>query len=161
MRTPGSAAELEARRRIAGRLLLEGNSIADVARTLDVSYRSVRRWKLAIDRGGIEALAAKPHPGRPPRLSHKQRKKLERLLLKGPLKLGFSTDLWTCTRVAELIEREFEVSYHKDHVWRVLNQLGWTCQKPEPRPREQDPEQVQRWREQEWPRIKKGPSRQS
>ncbi len=161
MRTPGSAAELEVRRRLAGKLLLEGNSVVDVARTLDVSYRSVKRWKGAIERGGIEALAAKPHPGRPPRLSQKEKEKLKKLLLKGPLKLGFATDLWTCARVAELIKREFGVKYHKDHVWRVLNQLGWTCQKAEQRPREQDPKEVRRWQERGWPRIKKGPPRKS
>ena len=161
MRPKGSAAELEVRRRIAGDLLLEGRSVADVARIVRASWTSVKRWKTAIERDGREALAAKPHPGRPSRLSNEQKEELKQLLLAGPLESGFSTDLWTCSRVAELIEREFGVKYHEDHVWRILRQLGMSCQKPERQPREQDPELVDRWPKRDWPRIKRGASRTS
>jgi transposase len=59
--------------------------------------------------------------------------------------------------VAALIEREFGVSYHVDHVWKVLRRLGWSCQKPERRARERDEAAIRRWRESDWPRIKKEP----
>ena len=63
--------------------------------------------------------------------------------------------LWTCPRVAALIERHFGVSYHPAWVWQILRDLGWSCQKPEHRPRERDEEQIANWRAVEWPRIKK------
>jgi transposase len=69
MRPKGSAKELEVRRRLAGRLILEGKGIRKVARLVGASPSSVQRWKEAIKRGGMEALKAKPHPGRKPRLS--------------------------------------------------------------------------------------------
>jgi len=157
MRPKGSAAELEVRRRIAGRLLSKGNGINAVARMVGASPSSVQRWKEAIDKGGMEALKAKPHPGRAARLSDRQKERLKAILLAGPGAAGYPTDLWTCPRVAQVIERRFGVRYDPSHVWRILRSLGWSCQKPERRARERDEKAIERWRKGDWPRIKKGP----
>ncbi|MFN3421683.1 MAG: winged helix-turn-helix domain-containing protein, partial [Armatimonadota bacterium] len=77
-----------------------------------------------------QALRAKPHPGRPPRLTKPQRERLVQILLDGPRAAGFATDLWTLARVAQVIEREFGVRYHPGHVWYILRDLGWSPQKP-------------------------------
>ena len=158
MRLKGSAAELETRRRLAGRLLLEGRKIGEVAQILAASESSVRRWRRVVEKGGLEALKAKPHPGRKPRLNEKQKQRLVKVLLAGPRKAGYRTDLWTCPRVAEVIAKTFGVKYHPAHVWKILRSLGWTPQKPEQRARERNETDIRRWRRQEWPRIKKGRS---
>jgi transposase len=158
MRPKGSAAELETRRRLAGRLLLEGRKIGEVAQIVAASKSSVRRWRQAVQKGGLEALKAKPHPGPKPRLNEKQKQRLVKVLLAGPCKAGYRTDLWTCGRVAEVIAKTFGVKYHPAHVWKILRSLGWTPQKPEQRARERNEADIRRWRRQEWPRIKKGRS---
>ena len=56
MRPKGSAAELETRRRLAGRLLLEGRKIGEVAQIVAASVSSVRRWRQAVKKGGLDAL---------------------------------------------------------------------------------------------------------
>ena len=96
-------------------------------------------------------------PGRPLKLAATQRKKLVRLLLKGPLAQGYRTNLWTTARIAALIESEFGVSYHPDHIGRLMHDLGWTPQKPERRALERNEEEIERWKQKEWPRIKKTP----
>ena len=159
MRTRGSAKELEAKRRIAGSLLLEGKSRAEVARIVGASWTSVNRWHKAIQRGGIDALAGKAHPGRPPLLSRSKQKRVLKILERGARKSGFPNDLWTCPRVAQVIERRFGVKYDESHVWRLLRKWGWSCQKPQHRAREQDRAAVEHWRKREWPRLKKGDSR--
>jgi transposase len=159
MRTHGSALELEARRRIAGRLLLEGRTVTEVARLVGASWSAVKRWKVAAEKSGLEGLSAKPHPGKPPRLSTKQRAKLVAVLKRGPLAAGYETNLWTCPRVAEVIHRHFGVSYHAAHVWKILRGLGWSPQKPQRRARERDEQAIERWRKQQWPRLKKVPRR--
>ncbi len=106
----------------------------------------------------MEALKAKPHPGRKPRLNEKQKQRLVKTLLAGPCKAGYRTDLWTCPRVAEVIAKKFGVKYHPAHVWKILRSLGWTPQKPEQRARERNEADIRRWRRQEWPRIKRGRS---
>lgn len=161
MRPKGSAKELEVRRRIAAKLLQQGKGICDVAGLVGASPSSVHRWKEALKRGGEDALKAKPHPGRPSRLSSRQKKRLQKILLKGPLAAGFSTDLWTCRRLAEVIERVFGVKYHPDHVWHILRLMSFSCQKPERRARERDEVAIAKWRRYRWPYIKKGSKRRS
>ena len=104
----------------------------------------------------MEALKARPHPGRKPRLNAKQKRQLIDILLAGPLKAGYQNDLWTYRRVAEVVAKKFHVEYHPDHIGKLLHDLGWTCQIPEQRAREADDAAMARWRKQDWPRIKKG-----
>lgn len=157
MRPQGSAAELEVRRRLAGRLLKAGKGIRQVARLVGAAPSSVKRWQEALQHDGMVGLKAKPHPGRRCRLSPRQKQRLESLLRRGPRAAGYATELWTCPRVAEVIRRTFDVAYHPDHVWRLLRSLGWSCQKPERRARERDERALQHWRQHQWPRIKKRP----
>ena len=155
-RTLGSKREQEARRLAAGRLLLEGKKNVDVVRALNVSPSSVRRWKKIVQRDGLEGLPTKPVAGRPPKLSKQQKKTLVRILLKGARAAGFASDLWTGKRVAQVIRRKFKVDYHPHHVLKILRQLDLTPQKPQRRARQQNPDALERWRNVEWPRIKKG-----
>jgi transposase len=155
MRPKGSAKELETRRLLAAKLLQEGKGVRKVGRLVGAAPSSVSRWKQELDEGGLEALKAKPHPGRPARVSTEQKKQLEQVLLKGPLAAGFATDLWTLARVARVIEREFGVRYHPGHVWYILRDMGWSCQKPERRARERDEAAIEQWRTEDWPEVKK------
>ena len=138
-------------------MLQQGKGVREVARLVKASPSSVSRWKKELEKGGEEALAAKKHQGRPPRLKERQKKELEQILLKGAEAAGYATDLWTLARVAEIIEREFGVQYHPGHVWYILRDMGWTCQKPERRARERDEAAIAQWRKEKWPSIKKGP----
>jgi len=161
MRPKGSAAQLEQpaqleqRRRLAVSLLDEGMKPAKVAKRVGTSRASVTRWRQAYEDRGQEALKAKPHPGKPKRLTARQRQRLAKLLLQGARKHGYSTDLWTLARVAEVIAGVFGVEYHPGHVWYILRSMGWSCQKPERRARERDEQAIARWRREDWPRIKK------
>jgi transposase len=159
MRPKGSAAELEQRRRQAISLLEQGLKAIQVAKAIGTSPASITRWRQAYERQGQAALSAKPHPGRRPKLTARQRERLGKLLLKGPAKHGYSTELWTLARVAEVIAVTFGVQYDPSQVWRILRAMDWTCQKPERRARERDEEAIARWRREDWPRIKKRPKK--
>ena len=163
MRPPGTAESLEARRRRAVQLLSEGWLVKDVAQAVGASRQSVSTWKRLAGKQGAraKALAAKPQHVPQCRLSKAECTKLVRLLRAGPRKSGYNADLWTTARIAELVEREFDVAYHPAHLGRLLHWLGFSCQKPQRRSKEQDSDAVQAWREKEWPRIKKGGLRQS
>jgi len=144
---------------MAGELLLEGKGLREVARLVKAAPSSVSRWKQALEEGGLEALRAKPHPGRTARLTSEPKQGLEEVLLRGAQAADYSTDLWTLSRVAEVIERRFGVTYHPGHVWHILRDIGWSCQKPERRARERDEEAIAQWRKEERPRVKKKPKR--
>src|SRR5882757_598631 len=152
MRPKGTAAELERRRRRAVELVEQGDSPTVVARILGVTPSSLHRWRrLAQQPHGLEA---KPLPGPTPGLSDYHLHKLERFLLQGAHKHGWPNQLWTADRVAQLIRRRFGLTYHPEHVRKILkHRLDWTSQKPQLRAREQNDKEVERWRGDEFPRI--------
>lgn len=157
MRTHGSARQLEQRRLEAVALLDKGLSPEEVVSRLGVSRRSVDRWRQAVREQGKEALAAVPHPGRASFLTDRQQEDLIERLIAGALSQGFETDLWTCPRVQALIERRYKVTYHVDHLPRLLRRLGFTPQKPQRRALERDEEAIATWVRKDWRRIKKRP----
>ena len=75
--------------------------------------------------------------------------------MKAQERRAYHTDLWTCPRVADLIRARFGVSYHPDHIGRLLRSLGFSPQKPQRRAVERDEEEIRRWEAEDWPRIKK------
>jgi transposase len=155
MSTTTTTADKIVRRRVAVEFLGKGMTTADVALVLGVSLSSVKRWKRAYRLGGAAALEPQPRSGPPTKLTPAQRERLRRLLLDGPRTVGFATELWTCARVAELVRREFGVSYHPDHLGRILQDLGFSPQKPQRRAAERNETAIERRRTDDWPRIKK------
>lgn len=152
---------LERRRFEAIRLLQQGVKQAEVARRLQVAYSSVKRWVHEWRTQGESGLEQAGRAGRRPQLGPEQRRRLVQLLLAGPQRLGYETPLWTCPRVADLIEREFGIRFHPGHVWKVLVSLGWSPQRPQVRARERNPEEIRIWKEQTWPALKKRPRRKA
>jgi transposase len=157
MRPKGNAKELERRRRMAVDLLQKGRTTKQVAEFLGCDRRSVRRWRAAYDKNNNHGLDPIPPPGRPSRLTARQKKALVGRLLKGAKTNGFSTDLWTCQRIAQLIESRYGIRYHVCSMPRFLAALGFSCQKPQKRAVERDEQAIARWIARDWPRIKKTP----
>jgi transposase len=102
MRSKESAAELEARRRLAVQRVTEGWTQKEVAAFLGTSERAVGMWVAAHHRTGDDGLRAKPHLGRKPFLTSAQDKRVLGWLADKPSARGFRTDLWTARRVAHL-----------------------------------------------------------
>lgn len=156
MRPEGSAEELERRRKRAVELVGDGESPILVARILGVHLSSLYRWR-RLDRAEPRGLDAKPNSGPSRRLSEDQLGQLEELLLLGAKSHGWHNELWTAARVACLIEREFGLRYHPEHVRKILKQrLGWTSQKPEQHHKDRDDNAIQRWVKESFPGILEG-----
>ena len=148
-------AALERRRLKGARLLRRGLSQSEVARRVGVHRQSVSRWARALEQAGTRGLRQAKRTGRPRKLSAAQRRDLERALRRGPEAFGFATGLWTARRVRDLIEYRTGVRYHEDHVWRILRELGWSCQRPVGRAMERDEAAIRHWKQYRWPRLKK------
>lgn len=147
---------MEERRLEGGRLLKAGKlTQAEIARQLGVSRATVSEWAKKVEAKGIRGLRKRTAKGGSSKLTNEQKQRLKRLLDRGALANNFSTDRWTLERVRQLIQREFEVTYHRNYLNRLLRQLGFSLQKPLPQAIEQDQELVEAWLQQDWPRIKK------
>ena len=157
MRPHGSPQDLENRRRSVIALLRKNLSLHEIARRIGCHASSVLRWRNAWRRGGRVGLKAKPAPGRPPRLTLKQKGQLVGLLTQGAMAHGYRTELWTTQRIAVLIERQFGVKYHRNHIGKLLHQLGWSHQKPERRAIERNEAAIAQWKRTVWPAVKKTP----
>ena len=121
---------LEKRRMHAARLLEKGYSQSEVARRVGAHRQSVSKWAAELDAKGRVGLKKAGRAGRKPRLS--------------------AEDLGR-------IEQECGVSYHPSQAWRILRQLGWSCQRPTGRALERNEEKIRRWKQKRWPKLKKRP----
>jgi transposase len=146
---------LEWRRFRALHLKRQGWSRHDIAEALGVSPVSVSRWFARARDGGLEALRAHPGPGRPPKLAPAQKRLIPEFLWHDAEAYGFRGQVWTCARVAQVIEQEFGVRYHKDHVGRLLQELHWTPQVPIRRAIQRDEDAIRRWRDEVWPELQR------
>jgi transposase len=157
MRPHGSPQALETRRHKVISLLRKKLSLHEIARRIGCNASSVLRWRNAWQRGGRAALRAKPASGRPPFLTQKQKTNLVTFLLQGAMAHGYRTELWTTQRIAALIEKRFGVKYHRNHISKLLHQLGWSHQKPERRSLERNEVAIDQWKRTVWPAVKKTP----
>lgn len=148
----GTADELERRRTRAVQAVADGASRRTVATVLGVHSKTIAGWVRAAHQPG--GSAATPQPGPTPGLTAADLRHLGDLLAKGAKAHGWHNELWTAARVARLIEREFDLAYHPEHVRKILKRrLGWTSQKPRRKARERNDPEVARWVGDEFPRI--------
>jgi transposase len=148
----------EMRRFRALELKRAGWTHAEVAEALGVTEMAVSKWMKAVREEGKAGLQSCPAKGATPKLSKAKLALLPELLAEGAEAYGFRGAVWTCARVAKVIECEFGVSYHKDHVSRLLKELEWTPQKPAGRDSRRDEEAIAHWRDDVWPGLKKSPA---
>jgi transposase len=124
-----------------------------IAEALGVSEPAVSQWLAAAQHGGVDALRTHPAPGPAPRLTPEQKRRIPEFLWHGPEAYGFQGQVWTCARIAKVIEEELGVRYDKGHVSRLLAELHWTPQMPIKRAIQRDEEAIERWRDEVWPDL--------
>ncbi len=120
----------EGRRRRAWELKEQGWKQKDIAAALGVTEGAVSQWLKRGREGGVEALRRHPAPGPQAKLSAEQLAELPGLLNRGAEAFGFRGEVWTTKRVAEVIKREFGMSYHPAHCSRILRAISTVCRSP-------------------------------
>jgi transposase len=130
--------------------------IADI---LGVTQGAVSQWLKRAREGGVEALGRRKAPGAQPRLTAEEKAQIPELLQQGAEAHGFRGEVWTRERVAQVIKRQFGVTYTARHVGRILRDLGWSPQKPVSRASQRDEEAILRWEHERWPALQKKPQR--
>ena len=155
--TPQPTDWREGRRLRAWDLHQQGWSQKQIAIAMGVTQGAVSQWIARGRAGGTVALRNGSHPGATPKLTQDQRERLPDLLKRGAEAYGFVGDVWTQARIASVIKREFGVTYHVDHIGRLLHAIGWSVQKPIERATERNDVAIERWCREQWPAIKKKP----
>jgi transposase len=117
----------------------QGRSAAGVASALGCSVRSARDWVARYNRGGPEALAERPHSGRPPRLAGPELARFKERLQAGPTpEDGICTSYGPDLR--RILEREFGVLLGLRAVYDLWHRHGFSSLRPRPRHQDADEE---------------------
>jgi len=134
-----------------------GFSQADVAELLGVSRETVSRWWSAYTTSGLPALPG-DRTGRPlgsgRTLTDDQANHLQQLIDNhSPEDLGIAAPLWNRKAVRELIRKECDIRMPVRTVGEYLKRWGYTAKKPSRHNRDQDPQEIKQWLEQDYPEL--------
>lgn len=146
---------LEQIRRMAVQRVKEGEKPSVVIKSFGLSRPCIYPWLRAERKKGMEALAARKHPGKKPALTPRQKLQVRRWICgKDPRQYGFDFGLWTRQIVAALIREKLGVALGLTAVGRLLHQLDITPQKPLRRAYERDPIAIEKWKREKYPSLR-------
>lgn len=132
----------------------KGKKVNDIADFLGVHRGSVSRWITICKRQGKKGIKRRKAKGSAPKLNPKEIRRIIKFLRDDATEHGFDTPLWTCKRVRQIIAKEIGKQLAISNVWKWLTRWGLTNQKPERRALEADPEAVEKWLKEDWPKIR-------
>ncbi|MBK8204552.1 MAG: transposase [Bdellovibrionales bacterium] len=137
---------LEEMRIRAVRQVQSGVSPEDITRSLGLSHPTIYNWLASYRDGGMQALKAKPVPGRPSRITGPMMKWIyDTIVQKSPLQFRFEFALWTREMIREVIFKKYKLRLGLSSVSRLLKQLGLSCQRPIFKAWQQNEQQVKNW----------------
>ncbi|MGB0931972.1 MAG: IS630 family transposase [Chitinophagales bacterium] len=145
----------ETKRKIAIKLLDEGWSQKKIASFLEVNQSSISNWKKAFEKKGEEGLKSIPQSGRIPRLKETQKEELKTAIDKGAEAIGFVGNFWTQKRIKGLLKDEFSVELKPRQCGNILKGINYVLKLPQTKSYEQKPEEVEKWKTETIPEIKK------
>ena len=138
------------------RVVEDGEAPSEVMKTLGLCRTSIYRWLRKYDDQGMEALVERIAQGPEPKLNEKQRQQVKRWILgKDPRQYGFDFGLWSRRIVRALIGEKMGIDLGLTAVGRLLASLDITPQKPLRRAYERDPQAVEQWRQEIYPKLRR------
>ncbi len=106
----------------AVRTFHNGMPVASIAKAYQTHRSTVYRWvALFENEGGVKGLVRKPASGRPQKLASLDEVGLSSIILKPACDFGYQTDFWTCSRLLQVIRKEFGIEISKWTIWRRLH----------------------------------------
>lgn len=149
--------QLDELRQRAVFLWKKGYSRRQIGALLDVHYNSVGRWVAAYQIEGEGALRSAKRgrkKGGQRSLTAIQERQMQKLIAdKTPDQLKMPFALWTRRAVCDLAEERFGVRLPERTCGDYLKRWGFTAQRPARRNYEQNPREVRRWLEEEYPAL--------
>lgn len=106
-------------------LVIEGQRPSWIAEVLGVTRMSLNRWVRGINEKGVEALAEKPRPGRPARLTLKLSRQLEEHLEESPQAYGLNRARWDGPTLVTHLQRQFGIKLRVRQAQNWMHQLGY------------------------------------
>ena len=129
-------AQRERRPKVARRLQFvvmaqKGLEGAEIAALMGESLSTVERWIRRYNAEGIEGLADRARPGKPPTLPRDQEQAFCDRLEAGPTETD-GVSVFRGWNIQQILEAEFGATYSLDGIYALLHRLGysWLCPRP-------------------------------
>jgi len=136
----------QARRLLALAAIRDGMSRQTAARIGGMDRQTLRDWVHAFNRCGQEGLINDASPGRPCKLSAKQKSTLKAIVEAGPDLAGDGVVRWRCSDLVRVVERRFGVLVSEDTIARTLRALGFSHITARPKHPEQKKGAIERFK---------------
>ena len=134
-------------------MMAERISMAEILRVWNVTAQTVYNWLTEFVQERWGSLEIGKAPGRPPRLTKKQKDQLSAWIQDGPEGCGYPTGCWTSVLIQDLIFKKFHVLYNRFYICELLHHLGFSRQKARFVSDHLDEAARKHWVEKEWPKI--------
>ena len=136
----------------------KGKTTAEVVEILDVTVRHVQSTWRKYSQGGLNAIKLNTM-GRPKGLNKKltpqQEKEIQRLIIdKFPNQMKLKGFLWDIKNICSLIKEQYGIIVPHSTMSLFLKRWGFTPQRPAKQNYKQNPEQIKKWLDEEYPTIK-------
>lgn len=131
----------------------EGYTTSEISNIFGLNYYSIAHWFTKQKKHGEGSLKRSIAPGADLKLNGSTLKWMKNALIKPATSWGFVTPLWNSRMVGALLKQEKGIKLDTVTIWRYLRRMGLSFQQPQKRYKQQDKELVQKWIEQEWPKI--------
>ena len=135
--------------------VLDGASLLEMARKVEVTQSAATKWLAAYVERGFDGVTPKKAPGPASRLSPEQLDEVGHAIEEGPAASGFTSGVWTARMVAEWIRERFGVEYNWKYVPELLHKLGFSVQRPRKQLSRADHQAQELWLRETFPKIKK------
>lgn len=134
-------------------MIESGMAIITIATLLGVVEQTIRNWLHDFLQGGAASLSYRKPPGRPTRLTKRQKEHLKQMIVAGPQEAGFASACWTSLMIQELIDKKFGVLYGRFYICELLGNLGFSYQKARFVSDHLNEEARAIWLSETWPQI--------
>lgn len=148
--------QLEQRRLSACDYFEKGiTNCALIADKLGVARSKTHAWYQIYKEHGRDGLKQKKHQGPGKSINSEQITSIIETLKKGATEFGFEGNYWNSKRIAIVIQKSTGISYHFNHVSKLLHQWGFSYQKPEKKHTRRDEKKIADWLSETIPDLKK------
>ena len=133
--------------------LAQDMAVGDVAEMLALGQQTVRDYRNQFLWKGVASLVYKRPPGRPSKLTKRQRKQLAEWIKTSPQASGYTSGCWNTPMLQDLIQRRFGVDYHPHYICTLLQNMGFSYQKARFVSDHLNEAKRLEWRHTRWPQI--------
>jgi transposase len=123
----------------AMKFILQGQTIPQVARRMDIADRPLRKWLHRFNDQGPNGLCDMPRPGQPPKLKLKQMERFIERVRKGVTEKDNVCSL-SGKDFQQILQTEFDAEYSLGGTYFLLHRLGFSCLCPRPQHPQSDVE---------------------